>query len=263
MFVFVILFLVGLMVGSFLNVVILRLAWGKSPVRGRSHCPQCKHVLEWNDLIPVISFILQRGRCRYCQKSISWQYPLVELATAMAFVALGSSCGVELFAVPFVSTSVILCHPGELLWQLVLACFLILIFVYDARFMQIPDHFTIPAFIVAFLGRLLLGEDLKHLALGILIGAGFFGAQYLLSRGAWIGSGDIRLGAVMGAGLSFPGVLAALFFGYVSGAVVGVVLLATGRATRKTKIPFGTFLSAATFIALIFHTAIEQFFDIL
>lgn len=225
----------GLGIGSFLNVVVFRVRSEES-LTGRSHCPHCQKNLSWYELIPVISYLALRGKCRQCSATISAQYPLVEFVTAVCF---------GLLAIWFYSD----------IMRLVIYCiytaFLIVIFVYDARYYLIPDWFTLPGISLGVIGSLLLGVSWWQIGLGLLIGAGMFLIQFVISRGKWIGGGDIRLGAMMGTMLAFPNVIAALFVAYMLGAVVAIPLLISGRKHRKDMLPFGTFLAVATFITLL------------
>jgi prepilin signal peptidase PulO-like enzyme (type II secretory pathway) len=243
------LFIFGLIIGSFLNVVIYRLNSGEGIVRKRSNCPHCRHQLGWSDLIPVLSFIFLKGRCRYCQKSISWQYPLVELFTALIFVLgyliiKGESRDLTL------SLSVLF----------IFSSFLIVIFVYDFKHYLILDRVVLSAFGVALILNLLSGKSLINLLTASGIAAGFFLLQFVVSRGKWIGGGDLRLGLVMGAMLGWPNVLVALSLAYLSGAVIGLALIVFRKKKLDSQIPFGTFLTAATLATLLWGEPILNWY---
>ncbi|MFH0873482.1 MAG: prepilin peptidase [Candidatus Komeilibacteria bacterium] len=248
---YVVIFLFGLIFGSFLNAVIYRLHVGESWVHGRSKCVKCKKVLGTWDLIPILSWLYLRGRCRYCQKKISWQYPLVELATAVAFVAAYSVAGVEL--------GLAQAWLQAVTWM-IYALFLIIIFVFDWKYYLILDAVIYPAAVMAFILNLFLGVSWSSMLLAAIIGAGFFWLQYILSRGTWIGAGDIRLGGLMGLMLGWPGILVALFIAYVVGSIVGIILIIAGRKKWGQQIPFGTFLSLATFVILLYGQPILQWY---
>ncbi len=227
----------GLALGSFLNVVIYRLHAGIGFLRGRSYCPFCKHDLGLKDLVPLFSFLSLKGKCRYCNKPISWQYPLVEFGTAVSFLLLywAFDLGPEFFV------------------YLVYVSFLIIIFVYDLRYYMILDKVSIPAFFIAMAGSyFILDIGIVSLLIGAGVGGGFFLLQFLISRGKWIGGGDIRLGMVMGAMLGFSSVLAALFGAYILGSIVGIALVAQKKKKWQSKVPFGTLLTFATFITFLF-----------
>ncbi|MDP3740921.1 MAG: prepilin peptidase, partial [bacterium] len=176
-------FVLGLVVGSFLNAVIHRLHTGQSIVRDTSRCPHCGHKLAAIDLVPVISFFVLGGKCRYCKKPISWTYPLVEFTTALAFLLIyldlyGSTS-------PAFGT---LPRPGEgggeveLLFQLIFVSFLIIIFVYDLKHYLILDKVVFPAAALAAIYQFLQGNFWNGL-LGAAVLAGFFGLLYFVSKG--------------------------------------------------------------------------------
>ena len=252
--IFILIFLTGLIVGSFLNCVIYRLYSEESFLksrprrktfsflRGRSFCPNCKHILTWQDLIPVLSFLILKGKCRYCRKPISLQYPLVELATAILFFLIWQTAAFEL--------------RGFLFYSLITS-FLIIIFVYDLKHYIIPDKVIYPAIVIAFLYNIyqfsINNQQLTiNNFLSALGSAAFFLTIVLISRGKWMGIGDIKLAFLMGLILSFPNILVALFLAFFIGAIVGVALIISGKKTLKSEIPFGPFLISGTFLALFF-----------
>lgn len=240
-----VLFIFGSIIGSFLNVVIYRLKHDQSFIKGRSYCPHCKKTLGFWDLIPILSFIFLRARCRYCQQKISWQYPLVELATALAwlwpYLIFGLTAQFWLVAV--------------------ITCFLIVIFVYDLRYYLILDEVVVPAIILVLIFDIFLSNrQFTDFIWGGIIGGGFFLIQYLISGGKWIGGGDIRLGLLMGLLLGVAGVIAALFIAYILGALVSIGLLMSKKKKMKSRIPFGTFLSLATIVVLLYGDKLLDFY---
>ena len=238
--IYTIIFLIGLIIGSFLNCVIYRLEKKQSFLSGRSFCPKCKHKLSWQDLIPVFSFILLKGKCRYCHKKISFQYPFVELATGILFVLIFGH-----WDLGFDWSLVI--GIWDLFYLLVIACFLIIIFVYDLKHYIIPDKIIYPAIVIAFLYQLFGHWDFIFAAFGA---AAFFLAIVLISREKWMGMGDVKLAFLMGLILGLPNILVALFSGFFLGAIIGTGLIISKRKTLKSQVPFGPFLVAGTFIAL-------------
>jgi len=238
-----ILFVFGLATGSFLNVVIFRMRLGKNFL-GRSACLACGKILKWVDNIPVLSFINLKGRCRYCQSRISWQYPLIELSLGIIFIFGYFRFGINL----------------ELMAFVIFAAFLSVIFVYDLKHYLILDKVTVPAMVLALVLNPLFGKSPVDLILGASILAGFFLLQYFISGGRWIGGGDIRMGAVMGFMLGWKLGLLALFMAYMFGAVAGVVLLALKKKKIGSEIPFGTFLSLATLICLLYGQEILNWY---
>jgi len=239
-------FVFGACVGSFMNVVIFRVHEGESVARGRSKCQACQAPICAGDLIPILSYLRLKGRCRSCRSVISWQYPSVELATGLIFLlfyVMVASQGVDNLGLLFFVLMI--------LRYWVFTAYLVVIFVYDLRYMLIIDQFTIPGMMLAILFNLWLGVlSAWSVLVGGAVLAGFFWVQFALSRGAWVGGGDIRMGALMGFMLGLEQGLVALLLAYVLGAVVGVVMIVSGKATRKTPVPFGTFLAAATLIVL-------------
>lgn len=262
--VFIIVFLFGLAVGSFLNALIWRLHTGESILKGRSRCPKCKHVLGFWDLVPILSFLFQKGKCRYCREKISWQYPLVELVTAILFTIAYSMT--FKFQLPiFNKFSIFNFQILELVkWWFVVAV-MIVIFVFDLKYSLILDKAVYPAAVVAFLMSPLLDErgvwhGIATALIAAAIGSGFFLLQYILSKGKWIGGGDIKMGGLMGLILGVKGLLVALFFAYIIGALVGLGLIALKRKTMKSQIPFGTFLAIGTIIAMFWGEGILRWY---
>jgi leader peptidase (prepilin peptidase) / N-methyltransferase len=250
-------FIFGLIIGSFLNCVIYRLERGKSFLKGRSYCPECKHVLSPWDLVPLLSFIFLRGRCRYCKKAISWQYPLVEILTALIFLLIFNFSIPAPELAPLAHYGVALSLVFNLLptgYLLLVSSLLIVIFVFDLKHYIIPDGAIYAAIGAAFLYNFL---DLKNLPSFLISGAAasaFFLAIFLISRGKWMGFGDVKLAAFMGLFLGWPNIAAALFLGFFIGAIIGVGLMILKKKKMSSEIPFGPFLITGTFLALFFGT---------
>ena len=191
--VYSVIFLFGLIIGSFINCIVYRLHIKKSFLSGRSFCPSCKKKINWYDNIPVLSYFVLKARCRWCHKPISAYYPLVELITAILFLII-------YLAAP---------EPYLLIRNWVFAFLLIIIFIYDLKYYLILDKISIPAVIVALIFNLFLINFLNLLLAAFVLSA-FFLLQFLLSRGRWIGGGDIRLGFLIGIMLGWPQALLAL-----------------------------------------------------
>ena len=252
-----VIFLFGLVTGSFLNCLIYRLYTKKGFLFGRSFCPHCRHKLSWSDLIPVLSFLALKGKCRYCSKKISWQYPLVEIATGILFVlVVNYELGIrnyELFNLETLLASLLM---------ILAFCFLIIIFVYDLKHYIIPDKIIYPAIAIAFLYQLFRNLEsgiwnldfrpLLYPLLSALLASTFFLAIFLISRGKWLGFGDVKLVFFLGLLLGFPNILVALFLAFFIGAGVGILLIAFRKKTLKSEVPFGPFLVSGTFLALFF-----------
>ena len=248
-------FIFGLFVGSFLNVVILRLHRQESFIRGSSKCLFCGHKLYPRDLVPFFSFLYLKGRCRYCRERFSVQYPLVELATALAFVLVFVRLLGD-FSPDFLTPLTIL-HLFNW-WALV--AFLIIIFVYDLKYYLILDSVVWPAVILALTANLVLGMPVWSLLLAMLAGGGFFFLQFVISSGRWIDGGDVRLGALMGAILGWPHILTALFIAYILGSIFSIFLLAGRKKGLKDKLPFGTFLALATFLTMLYGQTLVDWY---
>ena len=232
----VLIIVVGLLIGSFLNVVIYRLPAWEAVLKTRSHCLSCQRQLKWYDLVPLFSFVILAGKCRYCGKPIAFQYPLVEALTALILLALYLYFGLEFafFALALLS------------------CCLLVIFFYDLNKSLIPDDVVYVAIFLAVLAAIGLKYQILDILLGLALGAGGLGILVLISREKWMGYGDVKLGAVLGLGLGYPQILVALFFAFILGSLVGGVLVATGKKTLKDSIPFGPFLISGFYLALFF-----------
>jgi len=250
------LFLFGLMLGSFLSVVVGRLETGETVIFGRSKCPKCKKVIKGYDLVPVFSFIFLKGRCRHCQEKISLFYPFIEIITGTLFALLfwrffGSFTDTNLYIFLFLHLFVI--------------ANLVVVFFYDWFYYIIPDKIVFPtlsmlvvfALIDIFL-RSSSGFDFLSysnvniwpLLLGVIIGGGFFLILVLLSKEKWMGWGDVKLGLLLGVLLGFPNILVALFFAFVTGSIYSLALIGMKKKKMKDIIPFGPFLVIGGIIAL-------------
>jgi len=259
-------FVLGLIVGSFLNCVIYRLALPNfslknlGGLKNRSHCPHCKHQLSWPDLIPVLSFFILKGKCRYCQKNISWQYPLVEIATGALFLLIFNFSA---FAEASADKQFL-----SLFYYLIITCFLIVIFVYDLKHYIIPDKVIYPTIVIVFLYRLFenwkleIGnwQSLLNPLFSAFLAASFFLLIVLLSKGKWLGVGDIKLAFLMGLFLGWPDILVALFLAFLIGAIIGIGLMVFGGKTLKSELPFAPFLITGTFLALFFGQEIINWY---
>ncbi len=239
-------FLFGAIVGSFLNVVILRYNTGRS-VNGRSGCMTCGHVLAWYELIPILSFVIQKGRCRECSSKISWQYPLVELSTAILFTLafynlLGVQLGKQLLAFYFLIISL-----------------LVVITVYDIRHKIIPDGIVYLFALLSLLGIFLFPYNLAPSPYALISGPILFLPFFLLwffSKGTLMGLGDGKLVLGIGWLLGLSRGLTAIILAFWIGAAVSVIILGIQKfrnrsgLTMKSEIPFGPFLILGTLIVL-------------
>ena len=233
-------FIFGAAIGSFLNVCIFRLPAETSIVKPRSQCPYCHHPIRNRDNIPLISFILLRGKCRDCGGKISWHYPLVELITALLTLLLFLKFGLTLnFLIFFIFTAV-----------------LIVITFIDLDHQIIPDILTLPGIPIFSLAAIFLVKiPWLEVLLGLLIGGGvLFTIAFvyeLISKREGMGGGDIKLLAMIGGFLGWKSLMFILLFSSFSGAIVGLTAMIIKKQDMKYAVPFGPFLSAAA-VAYLF-----------
>ncbi len=237
----------GLVVGSFLNVVIWRVPRGESVVHPRSHCPGCNAGIRPRDEVPVLSWLLLRGRCRDCGEPISVRYPLIELLTGVLFAGIALRFADE---------------PGRIPAYLYLAAVGIALACIDVDVKRLPNSLTLPSYLV---GAVLLAAavavssgDSWSSFLRALAGLGAMYTLYFLlwyvTAGKGMGFGDVKLAGVLGLFLGFLGWgmwAVGLLAGFLVGAVVGIGLMLGGRAGRKSRVPFGPFMVTGAFIAVI------------
>lgn len=262
----VIISLLGLVTGSFINAVVWRLHEQSrvkskatrdalSITKGRSMCPNCHHPLSAIDLVPVVSWVLLGRRCRYCHQPISWQYPVVELLTAGLF-----GVSYKLMRPTSLATDLSL---G--LWLVILSL-LIILTVYDLRWMILPDAVILPTMVVAVLklvvGALQAGSlaPLVSPVIAALVAGGAFYALAAVSNGKWMGGGDIKLAFVMGLILGLPKLGLAMLIGFNSAALIGVGLMIMGVKKRSDYIPFGPFLAGATVVAYLYGQSVIDWY---
>lgn len=235
--------LAGLIFGSFATVVAYRLPRGEGFVSGRSRCPSCAHPIAAAENIPVVSYVLQRGRCRHCRAAIAIRYPATELATGVLFALAASRFGPSFDAVLF----------AGFFWILVVLT------VIDVEHRLLPNRIVYPAFVVGWAALVVAAAasgDASRLA-NAALGASIFGGFLLvvaLVVPAGMGGGDVKLGFVLGTFLGYLGgpgvVLVAMFLSFLFGAVAGVGVIG-GGGSRKMKLPFGPFLALGTVVSIV------------
>ena len=249
--------LFGLLFGSFINAFVWRLHEGRNWVNERSECTHCHHVLAAKDLVPVLSWVWLRGKCRYCHKPID-DNPLVELTLPLLFVA-----SYLWWPLPLHGQGLF----DFIVWLLLLIGFVILA-VYDLRWLLLPNVVVFPVIGVSaayVLSNVVFFHapvrNLLQAALGVVIVSGLFWVLFQVSKGRWIGFGDVKLAIALGllAGTPAKAVLL-LFFASFLGTLVALPLVAAGQAGRKTKLPFGPLLLAATVLVQLFGSDVIDWY---
>lgn len=257
------LFILGLIVGSFLNVVIYRLNIAESIIFGGSKCPKCKTKIKWYDNIPVISFVLLNFKCRNCREKISWQYPLVEILTGTLFALAGLIFFpvFDYLAIPF------------LIFILFSLSLLIVITVYDWLYMEIPGIAIWMGVILViifnvysdwqshlFLGTSVLEARTYSGIIAAAISFVFFFSLSYFSKEKWMGMGDAYLVVFLGLLLGLPQIFYALIMGFSLGSVIGIALVIFGEKKLKSRLPLAPFLVAGTIITLFFYQSIANWY---
>jgi prepilin signal peptidase PulO-like enzyme (type II secretory pathway) len=235
----------GLVVGSFLNVVLSRLPSGEQVFLGRSRCTYCKHKLSWYDLVPVLSFVLLSGRCRYCKKKISSRYVFVEAITAVGFVMVAATTP-NLFVAAWLAV----------LWAISVA-----IIFYDIEHLEIPIVFSMFFWVWVAGGTFFFAHDtIKLSLLGLVVPLLFFGLVWFLSRGRWLGFGDVLLSPALGLWLGWPAVVLMIFLSYVLGAIVGTFLIIFKKIKPRAHVPFAPFLILGAWTTYLWGEQIIQWY---
>lgn len=238
----------GALIGSFLNVCIYRLPLGKPIGMARSACRQCQRQLAWYENVPVVSYLALRGRCRTCRASISLQYPIVELLTAVMFAAAWWYYG-----------------PGLLLAsRLIFGCALIVLFAIDLEHHLLPNAVTLPGIMVGFLFSLMIEPGWRSSLIGIVIGGGVLWliaeGYYRLRHEEGLGMGDVKMLAMIGAFLGWPLTLVTLMMASFAGSLIGLGMIASRRGGLKYALPFGTFLSLGAALAATVGTDVLNWY---
>ena len=241
--------LVGLVVGSFLNVCIHRLPKNESIIHPRSRCPVCAAPIRWVDNIPLVSFLLRGGRCRTCSSRISWRYPAVEALTGSLFLLTTWHFGLEM-------RSILL---------LIMMCGLIVVTFIDLDHQIIPHVVTLPGILLGLIGSFITRDPSpRDAAAGALVGAGLVYLVAVYAEVAFqkesMGGGDVNLLAMIGAFLGWRQALLTFFFAVVFGACLSLVLIATRALSRKDRIPFGPFLAVGAVVALFWGDGVTNWY---
>ena len=244
----VLLGLLGLVVGSFLNVCIYRLPRRESVNWPGSHCTSCNRSLSWYENVPVISWLVLRGRCRTCGERISVIYPIVELITGALFVA-----GYAIYGwTPLLAA------------RLAFACAMVVLFAIDLRHHLLPNVITVPGIAVGFVLSLFLPPGWKASLIGLIAGGGVLFAiaegYYRLRGIEGLGMGDVKMLAMIGAFLGWKLMLVTLVLASFAGSVIGVGVIALGRGGMKAALPFGTFLAVGALTAAVVGDPIVEWY---
>ncbi|MEA5095470.1 MAG: prepilin peptidase [Sedimentibacter saalensis] len=239
----------GLIIGSFLNVCIYRIPRGESIAWPGSHCPTCSHSLSWYDNIPLFSYLVLKGKCRYCRTNISAQYPLVESLNAFLYIIMYFRFG---FGIDFI------------FYSLVSSVLAAITFI-DLKEMIIPDSLVLSILVLSVIHKTVnyflygISPELISSFLGLLVAGGLFTAIVLISRGG-MGGGDVTLMGALGFVLGFKNILLNIFVSFVLGAIISIVLLAAKIKTRKDPIPFGPFIVLGFFITSLWGKVIINWY---
>lgn len=258
-FCFFSIFLFGLCIGSFLNVLIYRLPLELS-LKGRSFCPKCKKKISWHDNVPLLSFILLKGKCRRCHSPISLQYPLIELLTGILFVAC-------LFLLANSNDELRIMNYGIydlrfwtiLIYTLWIISIFLTIFIIDLKHQIIPDQLLYASLPVVLVFLFVIHNSLfiNHL-ISAVVACLFFYFLYKITKGKGMGFGDVKLSFLIGLILGFPKVMVAFYLAFLTGALAGVILILLGKKRFKEAIAFGPFLSLGTLISLFWGDSLYK-----
>ncbi len=225
----------GACLGSFTTLLIYRLHHDEPGViAGRSKCPKCEKTLTWYQLIPIFSWLFQGGKCGHCRSKISIRYPLIELTFAICFY---------LFTQKFIGSP-------ELVGILLIVFFFLVLFFYDLLYLEVDERIVLPFIAGLIIWSFFREETWSLYLIGGICGFLFYWGQYFVSKGVWVGAGDMRLGAAMGLVLGWKLFFMALFLAYIIGCCIAIPMMLLGKANRKTQLPMGAFLMPATLIFL-------------
>jgi leader peptidase (prepilin peptidase)/N-methyltransferase len=238
----------GLSVGSFLNVCIHRLPKKGSVIQPPSSCPDCGYLLRWIDNIPVVSYLVLAGRCRKCRKRISVRYPIVELVTMLVFIVHYLTFGLDIILVP----------------RLLFACILIVLFAIDLEHHLLPNVITLPGIVIGLAFSTLLPPGFTEALIGAIAGGGILWligeAYYRYAGEEGMGGGDVKMLAMIGAFLGWKLAILTLVLSSFVGALVGLLVIASRRHGLKYALPYGTFLSLAALTASLVGSRIVHWY---
>jgi len=236
----VLIFILGLIVGSFSNVCIYRIPRNESIIYPASHCPKCRSNISLKDNIPLLSFILLKGRCRNCKRKISIQYPIVELLTGLIYLIIYLIYGLSI----------------QSLIYIILSSALIIIAFIDLNQQIVPDVISLPGIVIGFIISFFVPYiSFINSALGVVVGGGIILvigiAGSVIFKKEAMGGGDVKLAAMIGAFLGWRYIIISLFLGFFLGALAGIILILSKIKSREDVVPFGPFIVLGSFITLL------------
>jgi leader peptidase (prepilin peptidase)/N-methyltransferase len=236
----ILIFILGLIVGSFNNVCIYRIPRNESIIYPASHCPKCNSKIKPVDNIPLLSYILLKGRCRNCKSKISIQYPIVELLTGLIYLLIYLAYGLSV----------------QTLIYIILSSALIIIAFIDLNEEIVPDVISLPGIVIGFILSFFVPYiSFMNSALGVLVGGGIIliigMAGSVIFKKEAMGGGDVKLAAMIGAFLGWRYIIISLFLGFFLGALAGIILIMSKIKSREDAVPFGPFIVLGSFITLL------------
>jgi len=236
----ILIFILGLIVGSFSNVCIYRIPRNESIIYPISHCPKCRSNISPKDNIPLLSYILLKGRCRNCKSKISIQYPMVELITGLIYLIIYLTYGLSI----------------QSLIYIILSSALTIIAFIDLNEQIVPDVISLPGIVIGFIISFLVPYiSFINSALGVVVGGGIILitglAGSVIFKKEAMGGGDVKLAAMIGAFLGWRYIVISLFLGFFLGALAGIILIITKIKSREDVVPFGPFIVLGSFITLL------------
>ncbi|MFA6017817.1 MAG: prepilin peptidase [Patescibacteria group bacterium] len=249
----------GLACGALVNTFLLRTPDGLRFTAGRRKCVTCARPMHAKDHFPLVSYIVLQAKCRACKSIIPWQYPALEIAMGILFVGFAwqifsGDVSIPFFARDASDVIALFIRNG------ILAMLLLPIFMFDWRASIIPDRLAIPAMVIVLTMNVAMGVDPTTMLFGGFSLGAFFALQYLVSRGTWVGGGDIRLAMVIGFLLGPELGTLALLFSYVLGSIAGLYLIFVRRRDMRSHVPFGTFMVIGTYLSLFFGARVIDWY---
>lgn len=261
------LFITGLCFGSFINVLADRLS-NEESILGRSHCDYCKKKLAWYELLPVVSFFIQKRKCRSCSKELSWYYPIVEVVTGVVFVLVWFFFPVDFLTAAYPNllhlfeTNNILSIVFIKICVYVIVCCILVMFFADLKYFIIPDSiqlaFAYTSLLLFFFGSIDLHTIVYRLGSAVVVMLPLLGI-FLFTKGRGIGFGDVKLAANLGLFMGIAYALTALYLSFIIGAIVGTIIMVIRKGNMKTKIPFGPFILIGVAIVMFAFPLVKHY----